>query len=160
MADRKSVHLQDYGEDFQFLYELKGFLVDKIVKVSEEKDDQKQECFIDGLYENWTKNRKVRTCFPHGHTGLTDLVQAGIRGVMWFVGFIGFKQLHLKGDISQRIWEMDSALLSELREHPYVVAYMTAERTEGGEWGNLVVMSSDKAVAQWEGCQIHEHAVK
>ncbi|KAL5012464.1 hypothetical protein ScPMuIL_011015 [Solemya velum] len=160
MADNRTVvHLENYGEDFEFLFELKEFLIDKVEKLSQEKDDKKRECFLNGVYETWTKNREVRTCFPHGHTELLEMLNPGAERRLWFVGFIGFKQQKLKSDIVQRIWKMDSALVSELRKHPYVVAYMSAERTAGGEWGNLVVMSSDQAVAQWESCQIHEKAV-
>lgn len=73
-----------------------------------------------------------------------------------FVGFFGQRRRTVTVD---RINGLDEELLTELAQQPGVLAYYTLE-LPSGDYGNLVLFSSEEAKRHWSTSQLHTDAVR
>jgi len=73
-----------------------------------------------------------------------------------FVGFFGQRR---RGITVERINGLDEDLLTELSRQPGVLAYYTLELPHG-DYGNLVLFSSEEAKHHWSTSRLHTDAVR
>jgi hypothetical protein len=72
-----------------------------------------------------------------------------------WVGFFGQKNLDADPQIINGV---DAVLLAELSDHSAILAYCTLQLPDGN-YGNLVLLSSDLAREQWRESRYHQQAV-
>ncbi len=162
-----SVH--QYRNDFESLLELRDLVINDLKSHTSGKslDEFSVETLVRpcGL--------KARIVYPHGMkhvlklktnkaAGLdspTDDAKNHCDATPYFVGFFG--NMDIKDEkYKTLVWESDDALIQELRNHEYIVAYLSGESESGGDWYNLVLMNAEAAIGQWHNSDIHSNIVR
>ncbi|XP_067664195.1 uncharacterized protein [Haliotis asinina] len=104
---------------------------------------------------------RTRLVFPHGMSVVQeyrDRANTG-DGVLYFVGFIGEKLDTVDDIVDKQAWQMDAVLVAELKSQEDILAYCSAERNPGGNWGNLVLFRHPRAIQKWNQLKSHTHAI-
>ena len=150
-----SYNLKDFENDFVFLLEIKSYLKEYLSKDESQIDE---DVVKKGLYSKLRDGRPVRIVIPHGFKQLKDI---SVDNNLYFVGFIGYaKPSHqIPDNLTDKIWKIDYKLIDEFSGHNDILAYVSAERTGGKDWGNLVLLKSMEAVEKWRDCSIHQEAI-
>lgn len=150
-----SYNLIDFENDFVFLLEIKSYLKEYLSKDESQIDE---DVVKKGLYSKLRDGRPVRIVIPHGFKQLKDI---SVDNNLYFVGFIGYaKPSHqIPDNIADKIWKIDYKLIDEFSGHKDILAYVSAERTHGKDWGNLVLLKSMEAVEKWRDCSILQEAI-
>ena len=146
--------LNDFLCDFKFLLELKSYLKEYIetkVSVTDVAVLRK------GELSNLSDGRCVRLVLPHGYCVLQDV---SLDNGLYFVGFIGSQNQHISENITDKVWKLDIKLIDAFADHSDILAYISAERQKGGDWGNLVLLKSIDAIEKWKNCEVHRTAIK
>lgn len=142
-----------YSNDFFFLKELRAFLRSYLENDINETDFGKLR---KGIYSTLKDGRSIRYVIPNVPRAKTSNLDD-----IYFVGFIGFvNQTTVTPALLDRVWELDKQLVDDLSQHDDVVAYVTAERTKDGDWGNLVLMKSVGVIEPWRRGSAHQIAVQ
>ena len=139
-----------YSIDFTFLKEIKAYIENEI------HNDQRnlpEEVVMSSLPDG----RLIRTVYPQGYAA----VERNPDKTLHFVGFIGFIKPteNLEPMLRERMWQIDNELMKELKDHPDIVAYSSAERVAGCDWANLVLFTCEEAIQKWRDSQLHWTAV-
>ncbi|XP_052093187.1 uncharacterized protein LOC127729400 [Mytilus californianus] len=147
--------LKDYANDFTFLIELKSYLKE----YAETNASKNVEDGINkGIYSKLVDGRSIRLVLPHGYHVLRSV---SLESDINFVGFIGFNKPleQVSETLRDKVWDIDGKLVEEFSNHEDIIAYVSAERSIGGEWGNLVLLKSFDAIEKWRDCPVHHTAV-
>lgn len=142
-----------YLEDIGFLRQVRTSVLDNLNRSPEGTSPE----VTNGYLPN---ERPLRRVFPQGREPLVSLIKK--QSCLEFVGFIGFVKnaSELDEGIKKEIWDVDLKLIEELQEHANILGYFSAERTDGCNWGNLVVLNSFDAINEWRNSQTHALAIK
>ena len=121
-------------------------------------DDEKEDAIKSGIYSKLHDGRSVRVVLPQGFKVLKDI---SLDDNIYFVCFIGFKKPpnQLSESLFNKIWKIDSKLIEAFAAHTDILAYLTAERIGGQDWGNLVIFKSLDAIGKWRNATVHQEAV-
>lgn len=103
-----------------------------------------------GARQEWQENGLYRRLILGDRQRLRTLPR------LVFVGFFGQRRRAITVD---RINLLDEDLLTELAQQPGVLAYYTLE-LPSGDYGNLVLFSSEEAKRHWSTSQLHTAAVR
>ncbi|XP_046545878.1 uncharacterized protein LOC124255972 [Haliotis rubra] len=105
---------------------------------------------------------QARVVFPQGMSVVQEYREGAKTGdsVLYFVGFIGEKLDTVDEHVVQQIWQMDAVLVAELNSQEDILVYCSAERSPGGNWGNLVLLRHPRAIQKWNQLKIHDHAIR
>ncbi|CAC5424139.1 unnamed protein product [Mytilus coruscus] len=147
--------LKDFANDFNFLMELKSYLKEYVeTNVSKNVEDGISK----GIYSKLVDGRGIRLVLPHGCDVLRSV---SLENYINFVGFIGFNKPseQVSETLRDKVWDIDGKLVEEFSNHEDIIAYVSAERSIGGEWGNLVLLKSFDAIEKWRDCPVHHTAV-
>ncbi|XP_048772536.2 uncharacterized protein LOC125678264 isoform X2 [Ostrea edulis] len=141
-----------YLEDIDFLRQVRTSVLDNLNRSPEGTSPE----VTNGYLPN---ERPLRRVFPQGREPLVSLIKK--QSCLEFVGFIGFVKnaSELDEGIKKEIWDVDLKLIEELQEHANILGYFSAERTDGCNWGNLVVLNSFDAINEWRNSQTHALAI-
>lgn len=145
--------LTEYSSDFTFLQELKAFAK---TYLEGELSSTESGQLKNGIYSNLEDGRCIRIVIP-------DIPRAKTRDLdhAFFVGFIGnVDKSRVKSELIDRTWNIDQKLVEELSLHDDIVAYISAERFKGGDWGNLVLTNSLNVIEDWRRGSAHQTAVQ
>lgn len=148
-----SYDINDFENDFYFLLEIKSYLKQYL----EANTTSYEDTIRKGIYSKLTDGRSIRLVLPQGREGLRNISLDDIN----FVGFIGFSKPaeQLTETLKDEVWKIDGKLIEEFSNHGDILAYVTAERTVGGDSGNLVLLKSLEAIKEWTNCSIHHLAI-
>ncbi|XP_071153943.1 uncharacterized protein [Mytilus edulis] len=149
-----SYDINDFENDFYFLLEIKSYLKQYLEANTTSYEDTLRK----GIYSKLTDGRSIRLVLPQGREGLRNISLDDIN----FVGFIGFSKPaeQLTETLKDEVWKIDGKLIEEFSNHGDILAYVTAERTVGGNSGNLVLLKSLEAIKEWTNCSIHHLAIR
>lgn len=149
-----SYDINDFENDFYFLLEIKSYLKQYL----EANTTSYEDTIRKGIYSKLTDGRSIRLVLPQGREGLRNISLDDIN----FVGFIGFSKPpeQLTETLKNEVWNIDGKLIEEFSNHGDILAYVTAERTVGGDSGNLVLLKSLEAIKEWTNCSIHHLAIR
>lgn len=149
-----SYDINDFEHDFYFLLEIKSYLKQYL----EANTTSYEDTIRKGIYSKLTDGRSIRLVLPQGREGLRNISLDDIN----FVGFIGFSKPaeQLTETLKDEVWKIDGKLIEEFSNHGDILAYVTAERTVGGDSGNLVLLKSLEAIKEWTNCSIHHLAIR
>ncbi|KAK3087129.1 hypothetical protein FSP39_002064 [Pinctada imbricata] len=145
-------HLSAYDSDIKFLDVIRQFVI------SETRRTDTIPSAYSGGFSKLDDGRDIRTVYPHGIEEVRLLLSQTLP--LNFVGFIGYKRPteEIGQDLVDKIWQIDRELITEMRNHSDIIAYVTGER-EDGEWGNLVVLRKVDAIEKWRDSKIHATAI-
>lgn len=80
---------------------------------------------------------------------------------LYFVAFIGFKKPSLSNeDLPIKVWDADDGLKRDMSSIPEILAYVSCERSCGGDWSNLVIFTARNVVEKWQRSPLHAYLVK
>ncbi len=88
---------------------------------------------------------------------LCDLMALGSVGEFAVVGFFGQQR---PGADAGPISDLDTQLIAEFSRYPEIVSYSSMELGPGGDYGNLVILTQDRAREHWRESKIHQFAVR
>lgn len=148
--------LNDFANDFKFLLDLKSYLKEYIeTNASKNVGDEINK----GIHSKLVDGRSIRIVLPRG---CDVLRRVSLENDLNFVGFIGFSKPadQVSETLRDKVWDIDGKLIEEFSNHEDIIAYLSAERTIGGEWGNLVLLQSFDAIEKWRDCPVHHTAIK
>ncbi|XP_046545863.1 uncharacterized protein LOC124255959 [Haliotis rubra] len=105
---------------------------------------------------------QARVVFPQGMSVVQEYRERAKTGdsVLYFVGFIGEKLDTVDDSMDKQAWQMDAVLIAELKSQEDILAYCSAERSPGGNWGNLVLFRHPRAIQKWSQLKIHDNAIR
>ncbi|XP_071153942.1 uncharacterized protein [Mytilus edulis] len=147
--------LNDFANDFKFLLDLKSYLKEYIeTNASKNVGDEINK----GIHSKLVDGRSIRIVLPRGCDVLRSV---SLENDLNFVGFIGFNKPadQVSETLRDKVWDIDGKLIEEFSNHEDIIAYLSAERTIGGEWGNLVLLQSFDAIEKWRDCPVHHTAI-
>ena len=107
------------------------------------------------IYGRLDDGRTLRRVFPRGAHELKDAIG---RDSLHFVGFFGDSRPQHE-IVKNQIWSLDDALVKDLSKHEQIIGYASMEVTRGGNWCNLVIVTSPDALARWQTSDNHGQAV-
>ena len=153
--------------DFQYLHELKSFLIEELNSFQagtlELGHEQSYDC-SKGLLRKFSDGRTVRTLLPHGHEWTYNTLLSPKRALvqdsqLWFVGFFSEQRKDQMPEIPTLVSNIQHDLDEELQEYPSMLSVCFAE-TKEGHWYNLVLMSGEQTTSQWKSSRLHRFAVR
>ncbi|XP_071097709.1 uncharacterized protein [Haliotis cracherodii] len=157
MSDVKN--LSCYEDDFTFLKTCLDFINKEMdLELLAKHDDKTMLQY----FKHMDNGNQARVVFPHGMGLLEEYRERAKTGdsFLYFVGFIGQKQDTVDDSVEQEVWQMDAVLTAELCNQEDIMAYCSAERVPGGNWGDLVVCRHPRAVQKWNQLKIHDNAIR
>ncbi|XP_078599616.1 uncharacterized protein LOC144874863 [Branchiostoma floridae x Branchiostoma japonicum] len=145
-----------FAEDFVFLAEMKDFVLSQVnpagAKLPEITDAMK------GTFYKLSDGRKIQCFFPNGKRRLQECSSKE-----WiFVGFLGRKlpREDIPFEVERSVWESNTGLVTQLQTHGDILAYCSAEREAGGDWGNIIFMASQGALMHWRQLELHSSTAR
>lgn len=140
-----------YGSDLEHL----AFMASYITKeISTELSDDVM--FTHNAIWDKVGGRQLRRIYPRGACEVIRNTSSPTR--LYFVGFFG-DSAEYDDTIRTKLWSLDDALSSELKNQLHIIAYVSSEVVPNGNWCNLVVLTSPEGVEQWRNVASHEDAV-
>ncbi|CAH1782296.1 unnamed protein product [Owenia fusiformis] len=144
-----SMDINQFKDDFEFLNILKEVMLQNI---ADQGTTQDRNCpKIDPKLSNGRKIQVVQKFSKQR----PEQMQMPLN----FVGFIGTVKSKVTDDIKESIWNADDLLTQEIKEgNPKILAYVSGERTVGGDWGNLVIFM-DGAKEELAKSKVHSSVI-
>lgn len=151
-----SFDINDYRTDFDYLSELKTYLIDYIRRDFQHAD---KDMLKRGIYSTLHDGRSVRIVIPH-ECNVSENIS--LDDDLYFLGFIGYaKPLNQISETTRNeVLDIDSALISKFSDFADILAYISAERIKGGDWSNLVLLRNEETILSWRDSSAHQLARK
>ncbi|XP_066299693.1 uncharacterized protein [Branchiostoma lanceolatum] len=146
-----------FAEDFIFLAEMKDFVLSQVNSAGAEELPEITDAMKGTFYE-LSDGRKIQCFFPNGKRRLQECSSKE-----WlFVGFLGRKLPYedIPTEVESLVWEKNTGLIAQLQTHRDILAYCSAEREAGGDWGNIIFMASQGALLHWRQLELHGDTVR
>ncbi|KAI8505291.1 hypothetical protein Bbelb_174000 [Branchiostoma belcheri] len=147
-----------FAEDFAFLAEMKDFILSQVNPEENGAEFAEITDAMKGTFYELSDGRKIQCFFPNGKHRLQECSSKE-----WlFVGFLGRKlpSVDIPTEVERSVWEKNTGLITQLQTHRDILAYCSAEREAGGDWGNLILMARQEALLHWRQLEMHSGTVR